>query len=76
MLLMQRGVTHRFLVLFVKAEFIYKCDDICNPDAESGLFWNDKDVNIKWLIGEIKVEILTSKCPSLEELQKAIYLKN
>lgn len=81
MFLIPRGFAHGFLVLSDEAEFTYKCDDIYNPNAEGGLFWKDKDVNIKWPMDDIKEEeLLTSpkdsKWPSLEELRKTDLFKN
>lgn len=81
MFLIPRGFAHGFLVLSDEAEFTYKCDDIYNPNAEGGLYWNDKDVNIKWPMDDIKEEeLLTSpkdsKWPSLEELRKTDLFKN
>lgn len=81
MFLIPRGFAHGFLVLSDEAEFTYKCDDIYNPNAEGGLFWNDKDVNIKWPMDDTKEEeLLTSpkdsKWPSLEELRKTDLFKD
>ena len=81
MFLIPRGFAHGFLVLSDEAEFTYKCDDIYNPNAEGGLAWNDKDVNIDWPLGDMKIgDLLTSekdaKWPSLEELRKTDLFKN
>jgi dTDP-4-dehydrorhamnose 3,5-epimerase len=42
------GCAHGFLVLSDAAEVIYKVDNVYAPDYESGLIWNDPDVNIPW----------------------------
>ena len=81
MFMIPRGFAHGFLVLSDEAEFTYKCDDIYNPNAEGGLAWNDKDVNIDWPLGDMKIgDLLTSekdaKWPSLEELRKTDLFKN
>ena len=81
MFMIPRGFAHGFLVLSEEAEFTYKCDDIYNPNAEGGLAWNDKDVNIDWPLGDMKIgDLLTSekdaKWPSLEELRKTDLFKN
>lgn len=39
---------HGFLTLEDDTEFMYKCDDFYNPNAESGIIWNDKKLNIDW----------------------------
>ena len=48
------GFAHGFLVLSDVAEFCYKCTDFYHPNDESGLAWNDPDINIKWpeVVGE------------------------
>lgn len=81
MFMIPRGFAHGFLVLSEEAEFTYKCDDVYNPNAEGGLAWNDKDVNIDWPLGDMKIDdLLTSekdaKWPSLEELRKTDLFQN
>ncbi len=81
MFMIPRGFAHGFLVLSDEAEFTYKCDDIYNPNAEGGLAWNDKDVNINWPIEKInKDELLTSekdtKWPTLKELRNTNLFEN
>ena len=81
MFMIPRGFAHGFLVLSDEAEFTYKCDDIYNPNAEGGLAWNGKDVNIDWPFGDMKIDdLLTSekdaKWPTLEELRKTDLFKN
>ncbi len=44
------GFAHGFLVLSEEAEFAYKCTDFYHPEDESGIIWNDPDLNIKWPI--------------------------
>ena len=50
---------HGFLVLSDEAEFTYKCTDVYNHSAESGIKYDDKDINIEW--PEVDCEILTSE---------------
>lgn len=50
---------HGFLVLSDEAEFTYKCTDIYNHSAESGIMFNDSDIGIIW--PEVDCEILTSE---------------
>ena len=81
MFMIPRGFAHGFLVLSDEAEFVYKCDDVYNPNAEGGLAWNDKDVNIEWPLGDMKIEdLLTSekdaKWPTLAELRETDLFKN
>lgn len=42
------GFAHGFYVTSDEAEFVYKCTDYYNPDAEVSICWNDKTIDIKW----------------------------
>ena len=42
------GFAHGFLVLSDVAEFCYKVTDFWHPGDESGLAWNDPEINIPW----------------------------
>ena len=48
--LIPRGFAHGFSVLSETAIFSYKCDNYYNPQAESGIIYNDSDLNIDWKI--------------------------
>lgn len=43
-----RGFAHGYLVLSDTAEFVYKCDNFYNKDAEGGLRYDDPTLNIDW----------------------------
>ncbi|TDG37673.1 dTDP-4-dehydrorhamnose 3,5-epimerase [Pedobacter changchengzhani] len=45
-----RGFLHGFSVLSETAEFFYKCDNFYNKASEIGVVYNDRDLNIDWLI--------------------------
>jgi dTDP-4-dehydrorhamnose 3,5-epimerase len=45
------GFAHGFMVLSDFADFEYKCTSYYDPADESGFIWNDKDINIKWPLG-------------------------
>ena len=46
------GFAHGFYVTSDEAEFVYKCTDFYNPNAEVSIAWDDKNIAIKWpLIG-------------------------
>lgn len=53
------GFAHGFLVVSDEAIFAYKCTDFYHPEDESGIMWNDPDLNINWPIEE-DMEILIS----------------
>lgn len=61
-----RGFAHGFVVLSDEAVFQYKCDNYYAPQSESGIIWNDPDLNIDWQIPEEDI-ILSEKdkCNSL-----------
>jgi dTDP-4-dehydrorhamnose 3,5-epimerase len=42
------GFAHGFYVTSEEAEFVYKCTDYYNPQAEVSILWNDSDLNIAW----------------------------
>ncbi|WP_316826403.1 dTDP-4-dehydrorhamnose 3,5-epimerase [Pedobacter miscanthi] len=47
-----KGFVHGFSVLSETAEFLYKCDNFFNKASETGVIYNDMDLNIDWLIPE------------------------
>lgn len=55
-----QGMGHAFVVLTKTAVFQYKCDNFYNKDADGGIAWDDKDLNIDWKI-PIKDIILSEK---------------
>ncbi|CCN81680.1 dTDP-4-deoxyrhamnose-3,5-epimerase [Vibrio nigripulchritudo SFn27] len=44
------GFAHGFYVTSEEAEFVYKCTDYYNPEAEISLAWNDADLEVDWPI--------------------------
>ncbi len=55
-----RGFGHGFSVLSETATLAYKCDNLYNKDAESGIIYNDKDLNIDWIV-EPKQKLISDK---------------
>lgn len=58
-LFIPKGFAHGFIVLSESATLSYKVDNYYNPESESGIIWNDIDLNIDWKIN--KKEIIVSK---------------
>jgi dTDP-4-dehydrorhamnose 3,5-epimerase len=48
--LVPRGFAHGFIVLSETAIFSYKVDNMYSPTNDSGIRWNDPDLNIDWMI--------------------------
>lgn len=74
MLFIPEGFAHGFVVLSDEAELLYKASGEYNPAADSGILWNDPDINIDW---EIDFEPILSekdiKQPRLYEVFKQFY---
>ncbi len=45
-----QGFAHGFVVLSESAELLYKCDNYYAPSSESGILYNDIDLNIDWKV--------------------------
>ena len=58
-LFIPKGFAHGFIVLSKSAILSYKVDNYYNPESESGIIWNDPDLNIDWRIN--KKEIIVSE---------------
>ncbi len=50
MLYIPSGFAHGFVVLSDEAELLYKASGEYAPQADRGILWNDKDINIDWEI--------------------------
>jgi len=70
MIFIPKGFAHGFLVLSDMAEFQYKCSNFYNKESESGLLYNDPELNINW--PNLENLILSEKdqlWPKLEEIK-------
>ncbi len=43
-----KGFAHGFLVKSEQAKFMYGVDNLYSPEHDSGILYNDKDLNIDW----------------------------
>jgi len=47
-LFVPKGFAHGFLTLEDDTEFLYKCDDLYDPQHDAGIVYNDPDIGIDW----------------------------
>lgn len=73
-LLIPRNFAHGFIVLSEFAIVQYKVDNFYNPEYDSGIIYNDKDLNINWIISEseIKVSEKDKKLKSFNDIKKQL----
>lgn len=67
-----RGFGHGYLVL-EDSVVSYKCDEVFYGEYDSGIMWNDKDINIKWPLEKILGEsnlIISEKDKKLQSLKE------
>lgn len=56
-LFVPRGFAHGFVVLSDTAIFSYKCDNYYHKESEGGIIYNDKTLDIDWLLDETELII-------------------
>lgn len=66
------GFAHGFVTI-EDAVFSYKCTNNYNKASESGIIWNDPELNIDWKLADVLVSEKDKVLPTLEEF-KAKYL--
>lgn len=68
------GFAHGYAVLENNTIFSYKCDNFYYPDAESGIMYNDLDLNIDWNLREEEMIISDKdqKLPSLKSIKNIL----
>jgi len=65
-----RGFAHGFIVLTDTATFAYKVDNYYSPECDRGLAFDDKKLNIDWLLptDSLSLSDKDTKQPSFSEL--------
>lgn len=56
-LFIPRGFAHGFSVLSDTAVFAYKVDNVYAPESDSGIIYNDEDLNIDWCSTETEIQL-------------------
>ncbi len=69
MLFIPEGFAHGFVVLSDEAELLYKTSGEYAPEADRGILWSDKDINIDW---QIDFEPILSEKDKAQPLLKNI----
>jgi dTDP-4-dehydrorhamnose 3,5-epimerase len=67
MLFIPEGFAHGFSAL-EESCFLYKCSKEYDPKCETGIVWNDPDLNIDWLISNPTISEKDKQLPTLNEL--------
>lgn len=67
-LFVPRGFAHGFAVLEDDTIFAYKCDNFYHKEAESGIIYNDPDIDIDWMLHEDEI-MLSDKDKLLPNLK-------
>ena len=70
MLFIPDGFAHGFVVLSDEAELLYKASGEYAPQADCGIIWNDKDINIDW---EIDFEPILSEKDTKQKALKELF---
>ncbi|WP_052880223.1 dTDP-4-dehydrorhamnose 3,5-epimerase [Vibrio coralliirubri] len=62
------GFAHGFYVTSDEAEFVYKCTDYYNPNAEVSILWSDIDLAIAWPLSDTPfLSVKDKNAPTLSE---------
>lgn len=70
MLYIPKGFAHGFLALEEQTLFSYLCGDRYDPLSDSGILWNDPDLNITWPIHKVNQIIISEKDKSLQNFSE------
>lgn len=68
-LLIPKGFAHGFSVLSDYATILYKCDTVYHPESESGIRFDDPELNIDWKVG-LDSAVISEKDRVLPHLKK------
>lgn len=72
-LLVPRGFAHGFATLTSNVNFMYKCDNYYNAEADAGIAFDDKELGIDWQI-DLSKAIISDKdrnLPTFKEFEES-----
>lgn len=77
-LFVPKWCAHGFLTLEDDTEFLYKCDDLYDPEHDSGILYNDPDLRIDWesLLQHYRITELTISEKDQQQKSFAQYLEH
>lgn len=72
MIFIPRGMAHGFLALEDDTIFTYKCDNYYDKQSESGIIYNDTNLNIDWEVPDtiLKISDKDLGLPQLKDLDQ------
>lgn len=65
-----KGMAHGFLVLTEHAKLMYQVDELYSPEHDTGIIYNDPEINISWGMAEKDI-ILSEKDRNLPTLKNS-----
>lgn len=65
-----KGMAHGFLVLSEHAKLMYQVDELYSKEHDSGIMYNDPDINISWGVPDEEI-ILSEKDKNLPLLKES-----
>jgi dTDP-4-dehydrorhamnose 3,5-epimerase len=68
-LFIPKGFAHGFVVLSAEAIFSYKVDNFYSPQHDSGIYWNDQQLDINWKL-PVEEIVLSEKDKKLKLLSE------
>ena len=71
-LLIPAGFAHGFYTLTNNTILLYKCSNYRHEKSETGIFWKDKDLNIKWPVKKLIVSKKDKRNISFKDFKKLI----
>jgi dTDP-4-dehydrorhamnose 3,5-epimerase len=66
------GYAHGFVVISEIADFEYKCTDYYHAPSETGVIWNDPDLDIAWPIENPTLSATDERLPTLAKLASTL----